>query len=212
MYDYTLGYSPYTVDPALTSSGSGSMLTRSSGPRVGTAGIGLAASVGGALQSVIGGIYTAKSIKDNYEFQAKMNTINARLAENTAQSILRAGESQIGKVTMKAGQVESAQKVGQAGRGITIGQGSAAEETASTNLVKELDMNTIYENAVNASNAARMQSVNYSNASLIEGASARSINPYLTGTTSLITAGTTVASTWYKNKRSDELAAALGLD
>lgn len=179
---------------------------------ISTADVGLATGIAGALQSIIGAYSTASSIKDNFEFQSRMTTINARLAEKTAQSVLRAGESQAGRVSLRSGQIKSSQKVSQAGRGITIGEGSAAEETASTDLIKEMDMNTIYENAVNASNAARMQSVNYTNSSLMQDASAKSLNPYMAGSTSLITAGTTVASTWYRNQRADALADALGLN
>lgn len=156
----------------------------------------------GAIQSGFGSYYQARSLKSNLKYQSGMAAINSRLAERTAQSILQAGEQAQGLVSMRAGKVKAAQKVSQAARGVQIGVGSAAEEIATTDLMKEIDMMTINSNAVREAEAARMQAVNYGNEALMSEAAADGVNPYASGVTSLIDSGTSVAMSWYRGKQS----------
>lgn len=210
MYNYTLGYSPFTYDPALLKAGSTLTTNPSSGPSAATT-LGIGAAVTGVITSALGAYSSISSVKSNLEFQSQIGAINARMAERSAQSILRAAEYETGRVTMKAGQVKSSQKAGQGKRGVAIGVGSAAEEIASTDLIKEMDMNTIYRNATAAAGAARMQSVNFSNASLLQGTMADTLSPSLGAGTTLLKEATSVAYSWYRNKRADALADALGV-
>ena len=172
----------------------------------------------GPIMGILGGIQTgygaysqARDAKGNLDFQADMATINARMAERTAQSILRAGEQEQGNVGLKAGKVKSAQKARQGARGVQIGVGSAAEEVATTDLMKETDMMTINANAVRQAAAARTQSMNYTNESLMKGTTADSINPYMSASESLIGSATTVASSWYRNRRMSAVLDKLGV-
>lgn len=208
MYNYTLGYSPFTSD--LLKSGGTLTTNPSSGPSAATT-LGIGAAVTGVITSALGAYSSISSVKSNLEFQSHIGAINARMAERSAQSILRAAEYETGRLTMKAGQVKGSQKAGQGKRGIAIGVGSAAEETASTDLIKEMDMNTIYRNATAAAGAARMQSVNFSNASLLQGTMADTLSPSLGAGTTLLKEATSVAYSWYRNKRADALADALGV-
>lgn len=152
----------------------------------------------GAIQSGIGSYFAAESAKQNLEFQANMAAINARMAENTAQSIFSAGQKQAGMVSQKYGQVKGSAKASQAARGIQAGVGSAAEEIASIDLAKETDMLTINANTVRQAWAARTQSVNAQNESLLKGTTAESISPFSAMSTSLISSASQVAPQWYK--------------
>ena len=165
----------------------------------------------GGIQSGFGSYYSAKSTASNLQFQSDMAAINARMAENTAQSILDAGNRAQSQVSMRAGKVKGSQKAGQGARGIAIGVGSAAEEVAGTDLMKEMDMMTINANATRQAWAARTQAVNASNESLLKGTTAASISPFSAASTSLINSGTTVASSWYRNRKLDALADTLGV-
>ena len=91
-----------------------------------------------------------------------------------------------------------------------LGEGSTAEEVATTDLMKEIDSNTINANTVRSAWAARTQSVNYANQSLTAGVTANSINPFAAGGTNLLNGATSVASTWYRNNKLDGLLSALG--
>lgn len=174
--------------------------------------VGLVGGIFGGISSAYGAFASARSTKNQLEFQAKMSEINARQAEQQAQSIMYSAERQIGQVTLKAGKVKSSQKASMAANGIALGEGNAAETVATTDLMKEIDALTINANAVRAAAAARSQSVNYSNQALLSQTSSDTINPMSAGATSMINSATTVASSWYNSSRSAKIAAALGIE
>jgi len=174
--------------------------------------VGAVAGIFGGINSAYGAFASARSTKNQLEFQARMSEINARMAESQAQSILLSGERQIGQLTLRAGKVASSQKASQAARGIAMGEGSAAEEIATTHLMKEIDSLTINANAVRQAWAARSQGVNYSNQAMMSEASASGISPVSSAGTSLVSSATTVASSWYNSSRSAKIAAALGIE
>lgn len=173
--------------------------------------MGVMSSIIGVVQSGLGAYYSTQSTKSNLEFQSRISEINARMAEKSAQSILAAGEKEQNRISMTAGKVKASQKTHQAARGIQIGVGSAAEEIASTDLIKELDMNTVYRNAVYQSNAMRMTGTNYANQSLLQGTMASTISPTMSAATSLLTSGAAVSDAWYKYKFRSQFADALGV-
>lgn len=174
--------------------------------------IGAAAGIYGGITSAYGAFASARSTKNTLEFQARMSEINARTAESQAQSILMQAERQIGQVTLRAGKVASSQKASQAARGIAMGEGNAAEEIATTHLMKEIDALTINANAVRAAGAARTQSVNYENQALLTSTSADTISPMMSAVPSLLNSASTVAGSWYSGSRSAKIAAALGIE
>ena len=152
----------------------------------------------GAIQQGLAAYYSASAMKRQLKFQAEMEAINARMAERTAQSILRAGSEAQGQVSLHAGKVKSSQRASQAARGVVLGEGSAAEEVATTDLMKDIDRNIININSVQQASAARMQSTNHTNMGLFANAEAKSINPLGAGFTSLMGAAAPVAAAWYR--------------
>lgn len=170
--------------------------------------IGLFGAAIGAINSAIGTYYSAKSAQyqaksqaSTMRFQADMATINARHEEINAQSILAAGEKQIGQYTMAAGQAKAGAKTAMGSRGIVLGEGSARDVEASMDIVKSIDVLTINSNAVRAAEAARMQGVNYRNQSLMDSTSAKNIDasastirPMGSSFTSLLGSATSIAS------------------
>jgi len=175
---------------------------------------GIATSLIGAVSSVIGAYSYAERLKKNLEFSALVSAANARiskmnleLSENTAQQYLRAGEQAQMQISLKAAKVKGAQKASQGARGVQIGVGSAAEEVATTDLMKEIDRNTINANAVREAWNQRLAgvlgqttTVNYNIQSAMQSASAESISPWAAAGTSLLKSATNVASQWYKYK------------
>ena len=177
----------------------GSGAAAASGFNFGQAGIGM--SIAGALSSAIGSFYSAKLQKQNLQYQSQMSAINARMAENTAQSALDQGQRAVAQQTMKAGQVKSAQRAALAANGVDLGVGSAAEVLASTDIVKDMDKNTIEANAVRAAWGYRTQATNYANQSLLEGTSAQSVSPWSAAGASLLGNAGEVAKSWYSYKK-----------
>jgi hypothetical protein len=98
---------------------------------------------------------------------------------------------------MQAGHLKARQRVGQAAGGIDLGTGSAAEVRASTDIMKEIDANTLGANAVRSAWGQRMQGTNYQNQALMARANAAAISPGAAAATSLLGSAGKVASSWY---------------
>jgi hypothetical protein len=167
----------------------------------GFSGASLALGIGGALSSGIGSFYQAKANKYQLQTQAVIDDTNARISEMGAQSALNQGQKEIANLTLQAGQLKSSQRASMAANGIDLGTGSAAEVQASTDIMKEIDVNQANANTVKNAWGYRMQGVNYQNQSLAARAGASSISPIGSATTSLMSGATQVASNWYTNQR-----------
>lgn len=158
---------------------------------------GLALQIGGAFTSAIGSYYSAATNKINLQTQAYLADVNARIAELGAQSALAQGEREIGSLTLRAGQLKGSQRAAMAANGIDLGEGNAAEVQASTDIMKEIDANTINANAVRSAFGYRTQGVNFQNEAIMKRANADSISPLAAFSSSLLGSAGTVASSWY---------------
>jgi len=85
---------------------------------------------------------------------------NARTAEAAAANALEIGQDQVAALTLKAGQLKGAQRVALAANGIAINEGSAREVQASTDVLKQADMDTLTANAARSAWGYRTQAAN----------------------------------------------------
>lgn len=176
-----------------------------SGASGGMSMMGPALMIFGGIQSAFGAYFSAQSTKSSLKFQADMAEINARMAEDAAQSIMLAGEREAGMVSAKYGQVKASAKVSQASRGIQGGVGSAAEEIASIDLAKETDMLTINANTVRQAWAQRTQATNATTQALISRGTASGISPFVSGYSTMLTSAAGVANSWYQNSQMSKM-------
>lgn len=159
----TFGGSSVTMTPAVaqawgiqsvpqTTSTYGSSLGGSGGASGGgssfAGNLGIGVSVGQAIGAAVGAFISAKASSYVLEKQAEMLKMNEERMQMGYESALRAGESQISKVTREAGQIKARQRNSLAANGVSLGVGSAAELTTSTNVNKALDVKNIQENAL----------------------------------------------------------------
>ena len=153
--------------------------------------------LGGMLSSTIGSFFSADAKKYELKTQAIIADTNARIAELGAQTALNQGQQEIGNLTLKAGQLKSTQRVSMAANGIDLGEGNAAEVLASTEIMKEVDKNTLQANAVRSAWGYRMQGTNFQNEALTARNTSDAISPWATGFTSLLGGAGKVADRWY---------------
>lgn len=106
--------------------------------------------------------------------QANIARINAQTMMRQYEATLRASEKDIQKTTMAAGRVKGSQRAALAANGIAVGEGSAAELQASTDIVKEIDVNQIKSNALNNAWGYRMQAAGFEGQALMAEASKQS--------------------------------------
>ena len=179
--------------------------------------------VGGAINSALGAYYSAKtsqyqleSTKLSYEYQQQVAQLNAQMMEREAQSILLATQYQNAATTMRYGKAKSSTKASQAARGITLGVGSAAEEIATIDLMKETDSIMINANGVRAAAAARIKGAGISGAAEMLGVSASAaglaadqISPFGAAGSSLVSSAGAISSSWYRDSRLQALESAI---
>lgn len=157
----------------------------------------LIGQIGGGVTSAIGGHFGAATQKAMLKGQADVAAVNARIAELGAQSALYQGQQQVGALTLKAGQLKSSQRATLAANGVDLGVGSASEIQASTDIMKEIDANTLTANAVRSAWGYRTQAMNFQNEALTKRATAGSISPFGSAASSLLGSAASVAGSWY---------------
>lgn len=150
-----------------------------------------------AAGNTVSAYYGAKSQKSSLEFQAQLDDINARLAESSAQTILFQGQREEQRSRLQTAQMKSAQRVALAANGVDLTEGSAAEILTSTDLLGEVDANTINANAVRAAWGQRTQATNLQIDATGKRTAARAIDPNMAAASTLLNGATQVASSWY---------------
>jgi len=151
----------------------------------------------GAATSVVGAYNSASMQKDSLGFSAAIADINARMSEQSAQAELQRGEREYQSSRLKTAGLKGRQRASLAANGVDLGVGSAAEILTSTDVMGEIDANTIQANAVRSAWGYRTQAVGYQNDALIKRASASSINPGMAAFTTLLTEGSKVGMAYY---------------
>lgn len=107
--------------------------------------------------------------------QANIARINAQMMMSQYEATLRANERAVVQKTMAAGRAKSTQRAALAANGVAVGEGSAAELTASTDIVKEMDVNTMNSNALREAWGYRMKAVDYENQAIMAKAQKQSV-------------------------------------
>lgn len=132
---------------------------------------GLASTAVTGLINAIGGISVSRYNNAILQSQANIARLNAQMMEENAQAVFRSTEKAIAQKTMAAGRTKSKQRASLAANGIAVGEGSAAELQASTDIIKELDVNEMKANATRQAWGYRMKAVGYESSALMAEAS-----------------------------------------
>ena len=162
----------------------------------------------GAISQARGQRQAAAAKAQEYEYQAKVDDNNRKVALWKAQDAKDRGAKEEASLRTKVAALKGRQKSALAASGVEIGDGSALDILADTAALGELDALTIrsnaereaYENKVNASNLAanagmkRMGATN----SLIAGK--------INAQTSLLSGAGSIASKWANYKTSGTYA------
>ena len=144
-----------------------------------------------------GSYQQSKATKDAYAQQAEVERQNKVLAEMQAKDALERGVLAGQGHRRQVGQLKGNQIASMAARGLDLGEGTAADVLASTDIMAEYDEKMIQANAQKEAEGFRMMGKNYAgNAALLMGRSGRE-NPLLSGVSSLLTNAGKVAEYWY---------------
>lgn len=160
----------------------------------------LAVMGAGAANSAVGAYNSARSSKISLGLQANLAEINARMSESAAQQTLLSGQREEQKSMIATANMKGAQRASMAANGIALGEGTANQVVTSTDVIGEIDANTLHANAVRSAWGYRIQGVNQTNQALTSRSAADTINPGMSAATSLVGSAASVASSWYAMK------------
>ena len=135
-----------------------------------TIGAGISAGI-----SAVGSIFTTRYNNAIAKAQANIAKENAKTMELQAQYTLFAAETKVQHETMQAAQVKARQKAALAANGVAIGTGSAAQITASTDIIKKINKNRIETDAHAAAWGYRQRATDFQNQALMFNAKKQSV-------------------------------------
>lgn len=152
--------------------------------------------------STVGAIFGASSQKSSLKYQAAMADINARIADGNARNLISAGIVEESRIKLAGAQAKGTQIARMASSGIDIaGSPTAQARLAGTDLITEVDANTMRLNALRAAWGQRFEAGDQRNRAGALRASANSISPFMAGATSLLNTVSQVAGSWYSLNR-----------
>lgn len=165
------------------------------GAEIGIAGLGLSGL--GALSGANAAKNSATATQIQLNFASDMAKINEQLNESNAQATLLVGQRQEQGVRLKTAQLKSTQRASMAANGIDLGSDTALRILTSTDLMGEIDAQTVASNAVRSAWGYRTQAANFAADAAFKGASASTINPNTAFTSTLLGNAGQVAMNWY---------------
>lgn len=152
----------------------------------------------GVGMSTVGSIFGALMQKDMLKSQARLADINAGISESNARNITRAGTTEESRVKLAGSQAKATQRAQLTGSGIDIaGSKTALARLTGTDLITEVDAQTVRSNALRAAWGQRFEAGDARRKASALRSSASSISPLLVGATSLIEGAGSVAASWY---------------
>lgn len=163
-----------------------------------SSGIAMGLQGAGVASSALGAYFGAQSNKLTLEGQADIADINARALESTAQSTLLTGQREEQKSRIATANLKGKQRAALAANGVDLGVGSAENVLTTTDLMGEVDANTIAANAVMSAWGYRTQAVNETNKARSARTASSAISPESAAFTSLIGGASQVAPSWYQ--------------
>ncbi|MDZ7918514.1 hypothetical protein [Rhodoferax sp.] len=161
----------------------------------------LALQGAGAASSAIGAYGAATCNKIALGGQADIADINARMAESTAQGTLLTGQREEQKATSPYANLKGTQRANLAANGVDLGVSGGRNILTTTDVMGQIDANTIQANAVRSAWGYRAQAANFTNQANGARSTTGAINPGMAAFTSLIGSAGKVAAGMVRHER-----------
>ena len=165
------------------------------GAEIGLLGVGTSAL--GTLSSANAARANASMQQTQLNFNAQMARVNEQLNETNAQATLLAGQREEMSVRLRTGQLKSRQRASMAANGIDLSSTTPVAILSSTDMMGDIDAQTVASNALRAAWGYRTQGTNEAAKAAMASAGADSINPNAVFTSTLLGGAGNVAMNWY---------------
>lgn len=159
------------------------------------------AQAAGAASSAAGAYSAAAGQKNALKSSAAAALLNAQQAEQRSLRAMRQGEAQTTAIGLRGADVRSQQRVGYAAGNIDLTEGSPQAAIASTDVMTEIDRNQAQANAIGEAFGYRTEAAQQRGMAAVDRATAKSINPGMAATTSLLGSASSLADKWYTGQK-----------
>lgn len=161
----------------------------------------LTTQVFGALNDTVGSFYGARAERRQLQFSADMADINAQFSELSAKDALRKGQRQEQQARLENRNIRDAQTVGFASSNVALDSVSVIQTMTSTEVMGEIDANTIEANAAREAWGYRTDAIMQKGKAASERAAAGAISPFGRASNTLLGSAGTIGMNYYKLKR-----------
>lgn len=169
------------------------------------AGASLIASAASGAMNTVGSYYASKGQKTSLKMQARIDEINAKIADASARDALLRGERAEQQQRLSAAQLRSRQRVALAGNNVDLGSETAAAILTGTDYLTEMDATQIKANALRESFGLRTEAGNLRSSARMNRATAKAISPGMQAFSTLLTSASKVGSDYYAFSESGAL-------
>jgi hypothetical protein len=153
------------------------------------AGASLIAGAASGAMNTVGAYYAASGQKNALKLQARLDEINAKIADSQARDALFRGERAEQAFRQDVAQLRSKQRVGYAAGGVDLGSETVAATLTSTDVMSELDATQIKANALREAWGMRTEAGNLRSSANMNRATASAINPLMQAGATFLTEG-----------------------
>ena len=164
--------------------------------------VGKGLQLSGVVGQAFGAADASSAYKQNDLYQASVADNNATIAGYQAADALARGQIAEQKQRTSTAVRKGSQRASFAARGIALDEGSPLNILSDTDYYGELDALTIRDNAAREAWGDNIKGSNYTSSADVMRARAAAENPSNAFASTLLTAGGTVAASWYKSSQS----------
>lgn len=170
-----------------------------------------ALQVAGAYQTAVGDYYAAKGDKRALETKASIADLESRLSDLRAEGELLHGQKKEQASRMQTRQITDRATTGYAGNNVALDSETVARVISSSEVLGEIEANTIDANAARAAWGHRTDAVMSKNEALFARAGAAGIDPRAAATTSLLGSAGNISRSFVKFNNAGEFDNVKGL-
>lgn len=149
--------------------------------------------VAGVGASAIGSYQQSKAAKNAAKYNAAVSRNNAILAERQAKDRITQGKQEENTFRKQLSQLKGKQRSIYAGSGIVVDEGTPLDILEETAELGEIDAFTIRRNAEREAYGYKVQAQGFTSQAGLQTMQEKSINPYFTAGTTLLTQGSKAA-------------------
>ncbi|MDR0250183.1 MAG: hypothetical protein LBI35_02565 [Burkholderiales bacterium] len=139
---------------------------------------------------------SAQIQQNNWLAQANIAEHNARMMDFAKQTVYAQGQHEAARLGLQVGKVKGRQRAALGASGVDLGVGSAGEVQASTEVMRQIDVNTIETNAMLKAFGFENQVTHYRNQAAMARVTAEGYDPRLARRLSLLESAPSVARSW----------------